>query len=242
MGTENELMSELSRAGTNLPRHIAIIMDGNGRWAKKRFLPRIVGHQEGVKSVRMAVETAGKLGIQYLSLYAFSTENWSRPKDEVNGLMTLLRDYLRREVKKLKKNNVRLSAVGRTHELPAESEKELRKAIAETRDCGGLNLVLALNYSGKTEILDAVNKALEQVTAGPLSESKFKSFFYLPELPDVDLLIRTSGEMRISNFMLWQCAYSEIYVTPRFWPEFRKIDFLRAIQEYTKRERRYGGV
>lgn len=240
--TENELFSELQKNASKIPRHVAIIMDGNGRWARRRLLPRIMGHRAGVKSVRMAVETSGQLGIKYLTLYAFSTENWSRPKDEVNGLMSLLKEYLRKEVEELRESNVRLHTVGRTHELPEECQEELSRAIEATKNCTGLSLVLALNYGGRAEIIDAVNKAISDVKKGPVSESKFRSFFYLPELPDVDLLIRTSGEQRVSDFLIWQSAYAEFFVTNRFWPDFRKIDFLKAIRDFTGRERRFGGV
>ncbi|MDD5091320.1 MAG: isoprenyl transferase [Candidatus Wallbacteria bacterium] len=240
--TETELLGLLSERKAMLPAHVAVIMDGNGRWARKRLLPHIMGHRAGVKTVRMVVETAGTLNIKYLTLYAFSTENWSRPQEEVNSLMNLLREYLRKEVDSLKRNNVRLQAIGRIHELPISCQEELARAREVTASCTGLNLVLALNYSGRMELLDAVEKAVTQVRKGPISEAKFRSFFYLPELPDVDLLIRTSGESRVSNFLLWQCSYAEFHIAARLWPEFRKIDFLKAVADFTNRERRFGGT
>jgi undecaprenyl diphosphate synthase len=241
--TEKELIKLLASQSERLPYHIAVIMDGNGRWAKRRFLPRIMGHRSGVKSVRTVVQTAAKLHIPYLTLYAFSTENWARPKDEVNALMKLLNEYLKKEVKELKKNNIRLKAIGRISELPTNCQKALNEAIEYTKNSTGTTLVLALNYGGRAEIIDSFNKIIsENPKIKKINEELLKENFYFPELPDVDLLIRTSGEERISNFLLWQCAYSEIYITTRLWPEFRAIDFLHAIHNYLKRERRFGGV
>ena len=230
-----------------IPRHIAIIMDGNGRWAQKRGLPRIVGHKTGVESVREVVRVASELGVEYLTLYTFSKENWKRPKDEVMGLMNLLKRLLRVEVEELNRNNVRIKAIGRLQDLPDEVLKELERARRLTENNDGLKLYLALSYGGRAEIVDAFKKAFRKWEEGKLTpdsidEETFREFLYDPELPDPDLLIRTSGEMRVSNFMLWQIAYSEIYVTPTLWPDFRREELLKAIEDYSKRERRFGGI
>jgi undecaprenyl diphosphate synthase len=232
-----------------LPRHIAIIMDGNGRWASQRHLPRIAGHRAGVDSVRSTVETAARVGIQSLTLYAFSTENWQRrPRTEVGFLMRLLRQYLKRELPTLQKNNIRLGYIGRQHELPREVQERMDWARQETSRNTGLRLTLALNYSARLELVDAF-QAITHAAAhnGGIAHLTFNEelvaeHLYTRNLPELDLVIRTSGEMRLSNFLLWQVAYAEIYVTNTLWPEFRGVHLLEAIAEYQKRERRYGGL
>ncbi|MBI5246561.1 MAG: di-trans,poly-cis-decaprenylcistransferase [Elusimicrobia bacterium] len=225
----------------NLPRHVAVIMDGNGRWAAKRGLPRIAGHKAGVDSVRAIVRAAGELGIKTLTLYSFSTENWLRPKEEVGELMKLLSWALTKETLELDKNDVRLSAIGRLDALPAGVRQELDGAIERLADNKGLNLVLALNYGGRQEILDAANKALA-AGAKTLDEDAISENLYGEGLPELDLMIRTSGEMRISNFLLWQVAYAELFVTPVLWPDFRKEHLVAALEDYRKRDRRFGGL
>lgn len=230
-----------------LPRHIAVIMDGNGRWAKQHGKPRVFGHQSGVKAVRETTEAAAELGVKYLTLYAFSTENWNRPKLEVNALMTLLVETIRKEVRTLNKNNIRLAAIGNLAALPAKSQKALKEAIEETADNDRMTLVLALNYSAKWEIMQAVKSLAERVetgdmTAADIDETVFAQALATKGMPDPELLIRTSGETRISNFLLWQIAYSELYFTPTFWPDFRKNDLYKAILNYQNRERRFGKI
>ena len=224
-----------------LPRHVGIIMDGNGRWAGSRGLPRVAGHKAGVDSVRAIVRGAGELGIKALTLYSFSTENWLRPADEVDALMKLLSWALDKETLELDKNNVRLSAIGRLDALPASVRKELDAAIARLENNTGLNLVLALNYGGRQEIVDAANKALA-AGAKTLDEDAISDNLYTAGMPELDLMIRTSGEMRISNFLLWQAAYAELVVTPVLWPDFRKEHLVAAIEEYQGRDRRFGGL
>lgn len=224
-----------------MPRHVAIIMDGNGRWAHKRAMPRIFGHRQGAQSVRKIVRACGELGIKALTLYAFSTENWSRPQTEVSGLMNLLSNTLRSEVHELNENNVQLRAIGRLEQLPPQVQQELQNAIEKLAGNNGLILTLALNYGGRQEIIDAVNKALASGQTH-LDEENFKQFLYTQGLPDPDLVIRTSGEQRISNFLLYQAAYAEFYTTPVPWPEFDKDALLSAIGEFQKRERRFGGA
>ena len=229
----------------NLPRHIAIIMDGNGRWAKQHGKPRVFGHQSGVKAVRETTEAAAELGVEYLTLYAFSTENWNRPKFEVNALMALLVETIRKEVKTLNKNNIRLTAIGDLARLPEKSQKALQKAIDDTAGNTRMTLVLALNYSAKWEIMNAVKTLAAQVEDGKLTskaidEDVFANALATKGMPDPELLIRTSGETRISNFLLWQIAYSELYFTPTFWPDFRKDSLYKAILDYQNRERRFG--
>ena len=231
----------------NIPRHVAIIMDGNGRWARQRGLPRIAGHRAGAKSVREIVRVASKLGIEYLTLYAFSSENWSRPKVEVAALMRLLEFYLQKELAELDKDNVRLAAIGRLHELPAGARQQLDKAIAALRDNEGLTLVLALSYGGRAEIVDAVRGIAREIKTGQIDvadvdEKRISDHLYTAGIPDPDLLIRTSGELRLSNFLLWQISYAEIYVTETQWPDFRKAEFLKAMEDYSKRQRRFGRV
>ncbi|MEO6401422.1 MAG: isoprenyl transferase [Vicinamibacteria bacterium] len=230
-----------------LPRHIAVIMDGNGRWAKSRFLPRLEGHRAGVESVRSVVETAARLGLQALTVYAFSTENWKRPTDEVSGLMGLLKLYIRRELKTLKDNNIRFGVVGGLDGLPKDVSDELRRGIEETSSMTGLKFSLALNYSGRSELTDVVRRIAEAAKSGALDpsaidESVIEKHLFTAHLPEPDLLIRTSGEMRVSNFLLWQIAYAEIWVTDVLWPDFRRRHLLQAIVDFQKRERRYGGI
>jgi undecaprenyl diphosphate synthase len=231
----------------NIPRHVAIIMDGNGRWAKERGLPRIEGHRAGAESVREIVRVAGELGVEYLTLYAFSIENWNRPKAEVTALMHLLEFYLRQEIPELDKNNVRLAAIGRIHELPASAQRQLEKSIEALKKNTGLTLVLALSYGGRAEIVDAVRAIAREVKAGRLDaadidEKVIAQQLYTRGMPDPDLLIRTSAEMRVSNFLLWQISYAEIYVTETLWPDFRKSQFIKALEDYGKRDRRFGRV
>jgi undecaprenyl diphosphate synthase len=230
-----------------LPRHIAIIMDGNGRWAKQRGLPRIAGHREGVKSVRDVVEACGEFGIEVLTLYTFSTENWRRPKEEVSALMRLLLRTLRKEIDELIQNNVRLTAVGDISSLPENAKKGIIEGIEQTKQNTGLVLNLALNYGGREEIVSAVRKIAAEVQQEKLRPESIDiemihRYLYTSDLPDPDLLIRTSGEVRISNFLLWQLAYTEIYITDVLWPDFRREDLLRAIEDYQRRERRFGKV
>jgi undecaprenyl diphosphate synthase len=238
---------ERLRAAGEIPRHIAVIMDGNGRWAKQRGLPRIAGHQEGVESVRDIVESSGQLGVQFLTLYAFSTENWKRPKDEVSLLMRLLLTALRDETDRLHLNHVRLRTIGDIEALPAELQRELREGSARTAGNTGLTLTLALSYSGRWELTRAIRAIAHDVQAGKvkpeeITEDSVRSYLTTNDLPDPDLLIRTSGELRLSNFLLWQVAYSELYITPGFWPAFRRNDLYAAIDEYQSRERRFGMV
>jgi len=230
-----------------LPRHIAIIMDGNGRWAKQRGKSRIAGHRAGAKSVRDAVRACGELGVKVLTLYAFSVENWRRSDLEIDALMRLFKQYLRSEVKELDRNNVRLIASGRIDGLPKSVQKELSGAMAVLEKNTGLILNIAINYGGRTEIVDGIKKLVPLIKSGQcraedIDEISFGNYLYTAGLPDPDLLIRTSGEMRISNFLLWQIAYAEIYVTDTLWPDFRRHDLEKAILEFQKRERRFGGT
>ena len=228
---------------SRLPAHIAIIMDGNGRWAAKRHLPRVEGHQAGIDAVRDVVETSARLGIQVLTLYAFSVENWKRPRAEINTLMRLLKRYLRLELRTLLQHNIRFSVIGRAGELAPDVQAELDRAADETRTSTGMLFNIALNYGGRAEIVDAVRRLL-RAGVGPedLDERRFGEFLYTAGQPDPDLLIRTSGEMRVSNFLLWQIAYAEIWVTDTLWPDFRCGHLLEAILAYQKRDRRYGGI
>ncbi|MQA31596.1 MAG: isoprenyl transferase [Luteitalea sp.] len=226
-----------------LPAHVAIIMDGNGRWAAQRHLPRVEGHRAGIDSVRDAVETAARLGIEVLTLYAFSMENWKRPRAEVNTLMMLLKRYIRLELGTLLKNNIRFRVIGRTEELSPDVQHELDLGIAKTVTNTGMLFNIALNYGGRAEIVDAARRAIASgVSPDDLDERRFGDLLYTAGQPDPDLLIRTSGEMRVSNFLLWQIAYSEIWVTDTLWPDFRRRDLLEAIVAYQKRDRRYGGI
>ena len=230
-----------------LPRHVAVIMDGNGRWAKLRHKPRVEGHRAGIASVRDVVETSARLGLQVLTLYAFSVENWKRPQSEVTTLMGLLKRYLRSELDTLLRNNIRFRVIGRMEELPADVQDELRRGMERTADRTGLLFNIALNYGGRTEITDAVRLLAADVAAGrrepgAIDEDTLSSYLYTAGLPDPDLLIRTSGEMRVSNFLLWQIAYAEIWVTDVLWPDFRRKHLLQAVADFQKRERRYGGI
>src|SRR6185369_15226186 len=239
------LLRELDPA--RLPRHVAVIMDGNGRWAAQKHLPRIAGHRAGADAVRRTVESAARLGLDCLTLYAFSTENWKRPRFEIRALMDLLTEYLRKELQSLKKNNIQFRMIGRTGELHISVLEQIRKAELATFQNTGLKLNIALNYGGRSEIVDAVRKIAADVAAGrvqpdAVDEQLIQDRLYTSELPDPDLLIRTSGEMRISNFLLWQIAYTEIHVTETLWPDFSENDLLSAIVDYQKRDRRYGRV
>ena len=226
-----------------LPAHVAIIMDGNGRWASQRHLPRVEGHRAGIEAVRDTVECAARLGIQVLTLYAFSVENWKRPVTEVSTLMMLLKRYLRSELGTLLRNEIRFRVIGRIDELAPDIQSELNEAIARTSGNRGMLFNIALNYGGRAEIVDAARRAIEAgVRAEDLDESRFASFLYTAGQPDPDLMIRTSGEMRVSNYLLWQIAYAEIYVTDTLWPDFRRRHLIDAVLAYQKRERRYGGI
>jgi len=224
-----------------IPKHIAIIMDGNGRWANERNLPRIIGHKVGSESVREIIRVCLELGIEYLTLYSFSTENWQRPKEEIKGLMELLKFLLKNEVDELNRNGVSIKAIGRLDYLPNDVKNELFKAIEKTKNNNKLKLYLALSYGGRQEILDAINKIINSKLEF-VDEGTFRNFLYDPNLPDPDLLIRTSGEYRISNFLLWQISYSELYFTKTLWPEFRREEFIKAIEDYSKRKRKFGKV
>jgi len=227
----------------HLPAHIAIIMDGNGRWAAQRHLPRVEGHRAGIDSVRDVVETSARIGIGVLTLYAFSVENWKRPRAEVNTLMMLLKRYIRLELATLHKNNIRFQVIGRQEELAPDVQHELEIGIRQTAGNTGMLFNIALNYGGRAEIVDAARRAIASGLApDDLDERRFGEFLYTSGQPDPDLLIRTSGEMRVSNFLLWQIAYSEIWVTETLWPDFRRRDLLEAILAFQKRERRYGGI
>jgi undecaprenyl diphosphate synthase len=226
-----------------LPAHVAIIMDGNGRWAAQRHLPRVEGHRAGIDSVRDTVETAARLGIKVLTLYAFSVENWKRPATEISTLMMLLKRYLRLELNTLLQNDIRFQVNGRIEDLAPDVQDELRRGIERTAASGGMLFNIALNYGGRAEIVDAARRAMESgVAAAELDEQTFARFLYTAGQPDPDLLIRTSGEVRVSNFLLWQIAYAEIYVTETLWPDFRRRHLLEAVLAYQKRERRYGGI
>jgi len=226
-----------------LPAHIAIIMDGNGRWAAQRHLPRVEGHRAGIDSVRDVVETSARLGIDVLTLYAFSVENWKRPRAEVNTLMMLLKRYIRLELDTLLKNNIRFRVIGRSEELAPDVQDELEIGIRRTAGNSGMLFNIALNYGGRAEIVDAARRAIaEGIAAEDLDERRFGDLLYTAGQPDPDLLIRTSGEMRVSNFLLWQIAYAEIWVTDTLWPDFRQHHLLEAIVAYQKRDRRYGGI
>lgn len=235
------------QAQANLPQHVAIIMDGNGRWAKQRGLPRVEGHRNGVESVRAIVRAAGEAGVKYLTLYAFSVENWNRPKDEVDTLMKYLARFLKNEIGELNRNNVRLEAVGQIWRLPEPVQQQLERTKAALAKNNGLTLVLALSYGARTEIIEAVRELAAKAKAGTIdpaeiNERVFAEHLYTRHYPDPDLLIRTSGEMRVSNFLLWQISYAEFVVTQVLWPDFRKAQFFEALEEYARRHRRFGGV
>ena len=230
-----------------IPKHVAIIMDGNGRWAKAKNMVRVQGHRAGAESVRDVVKAAGEFGVKYLTLYAFSVENWKRPKSEVQTLMGLLESFLRDELAEMIKNNVRLQAIGRLSDLPEHVRDQLHKCIQATRENTGLILILALSYSGRVEIIEAVHSIIREIKLGHLDsaqidEQVFNHHLYTRYYPDPDLLIRTSGEMRLSNFLLWQLSYTEIYITPTLWPDFRRQNFAEAIIDYGNRQRRFGSL
>lgn len=240
---EHPLVQNIDKS--NLPKHIAIIMDGNGRWAKQRHQPRIFGHRKAVQAVRDTIEGAAEIGVGYLTLYAFSTENWNRPKVEVSALMKLLIKAIHDELENIHKNGIRLVTIGETKNLPEKAYNELQRAIQKTRENKRMTLVMALSYSSRWEITEAAKKIIEEAMSGKLfpqemNEKKFNSYLSTAQIPEPELMIRTSGEFRISNFLLWQLAYSELYFTEKLWPDFRKADLYEAIISYQKRERRFG--
>ncbi len=248
---ESSLLKQLDLA--RLPRHVAVIMDGNGRWAQRRHLPRIAGHRYGTKTARVVIETCARLNIEALTLYAFSVENWRRPKVETDFLMQLLREYIRKEMPLIQRNNIRMRFLGRISELPAAVQKDVHEATERTSTNPGMTLCIALNYGGRAEIVDALNAILAERAESnrvhpnngaftPLTESQLSARLYTEGLPDPDLLIRTSGEMRVSNFLLWQIAYAEMFVTDTLWPDFSRARLLEALLEFQKRDRRYGGL
>jgi len=244
-GEEARLLAELD--ADRLPQHIAVIMDGNGRWAQRRHLPRIAGHRAGVQSARTVIETCARLKIPALTLYAFSMENWRRPKAEIDFLMRLLREYLRKELPVIHRNNIRLLVIGRPDQLPAAVRTDVVRAMEQTAENSGMKLAVALNYGGRAELVDAFNRILDGVRNNGLAntrvdEETISQHLYTAGLPDPDLLIRTSGEMRVSNFLLWQIAYAEIYVTETLWPDFTRAQLYEALLDFQKRERRYGGL
>ena len=228
-----------------LPEHVAIIMDGNGRWAKQRAMNRVLGHEEGTESVREVVRTSRNLGIKWLTLYAFSEENWKRPKYEITALMGILKRFLKSELNEMLENNIRFMTIGRISRLPEDVRKLIEETTAKTSGNTGMTLTLALSYGGRQEIFDAMQKIAKRIISGDLqpsdiNEGLISDFLYTAGMPDPDLLIRTSGEYRVSNFLLWQIAYTELYTTPTLWPDFRKKEYLKAIEDYQKRERRFG--
>ena len=241
---EAQLLARLDL--TRLPRHLAVIMDGNGRWAQRKHLPRPAGHRSGTQTARTTIETCARLNLEALTLYAFSVENWRRPKTETDFLMQLLREYLRQEMPLIQRNNIRMRFLGRSRELPAGVQHDMREAVEKTAKNTGMVLCLALNYGGRAEIVDAVNEIIARRDVGdrnaPVSEEEVSRHLYTAGLPDPDLLIRSSGEMRVSNFLLWQIAYAEILVTETLWPDFNRARLLEAFVEFQKRERRYGGI
>jgi undecaprenyl diphosphate synthase len=242
---EERLFAELD--ANKLPQHVAVIMDGNGRWAQRRHLPRIAGHRAGVQSARTVIESCARLNIPALTLYAFSMENWRRPKAEIDFLMRLLREYLRKELPVIHRNNIRLLVIGRPDQLPEAVRTDVERAMDQTAKNSGMQLAVALNYGGRAELVDAFNRILDRVRNNGLAnarvdEDMISQHLYTAGLPDPDLLIRTSGEMRVSNFLLWQIAYAEIYVTETLWPDFTRAQLLEALLDFQKRERRYGGL
>jgi undecaprenyl diphosphate synthase len=243
-GEESELLAKLDLA--RLPRHVAVIMDGNGRWAQRKHLPRVAGHRVGTQTARSTIETCARLKIEALTLYAFSVENWRRPKTETDFLMQLLREYLRTEMPLIQRNDIRMRFLGRANELPAGVQQDMRNAEEKTAGNRGMVLCLALNYGGRAEIVDAANAILAEREAQGgrvrITEEELSQRMYTVGLPDPDLLIRTSGEMRVSNFLLWQIAYAEIFVTETLWPDFNRARLLESFVEFQKRERRYGGI
>jgi undecaprenyl diphosphate synthase len=246
LGREEERLLEAVDA-CRLPQHIAVIMDGNGRWAQRRHLPRIAGHRSGVQTARLTIETCAKLNIHALTLYAFSMENWRRPKAEIDFLMRLLREYLRKELPAIHKNNIRLLVIGRPDQLPDSVRSDVERAMELTAGNTGMKLAVAINYSGRAELVDAFNRILDRVRNdgqpdARIDEDMISQNLYTAGMPDPDLLIRTSGEMRVSNFLLWQIAYAEIYVTETLWPDFSRAQLFEALLDFQKRERRYGGL
>lgn len=246
VGTREERLLS-SVVWDRLPRHVAIIMDGNGRWAAQRAQPRIAGHRAGVEAVRAAVDTGARLGLGALTLYAFSTENWKRPRLEVDALMRMLRRYLRLELDEIDRQNIRFQTIGRTGVLPKSVRSEIEKATERTAKNTGMILAVALNYGGRAEIVDATRAAVRRLidegnAPEDLTEERIANELYTRTMPDLDLLVRTSGELRISNFLLWQAAYSEIYVTDVLWPDFRRVHMLEALVDYQRRDRRFGGL
>jgi undecaprenyl diphosphate synthase len=241
---EAQLLARLDL--TRLPRHLAVIMDGNGRWAQRKHLPRPAGHRSGTQTARTTIETCARLNLEALTLYAFSVENWRRPKTETDFLMQLLREYLRQEMPLIQRNNIRMRFLGRSRELPAGVQHDMREAVEKTAKNTGMVLCLALNYGGRAEIVDAVNEIIARRDVddrnAPVTEEEVSRHLYTAGLPDPDLLIRSSGEMRVSNFLLWQIAYAEILVTETLWPDFNRARLLEAFVEFQKRERRYGGI
>ena len=242
---EASLLEQLN--SKRLPQHIAIIMDGNGRWAQRRHLPRVAGHRAGVIAAREIIESCARLKIPALTLYAFSTENWRRPKTEIDFLMRLLREYLRKELPAIQKNNIRLLVIGRPGQLPPGVAHDIEQAMKSTASNTGMKLIVALNYSGRAELVDAFNTILERIRQNGMpnfhvDEQTVSDHLYTAGLPDPDLLIRTSGELRVSNFLLWQIAYAEMYVTETLWPDFHRAQLLEALLDFQRRERRYGGL
>jgi undecaprenyl diphosphate synthase len=238
-------MQEQRPGDTTIPRHVAVIMDGNGRWAERRGLSRIEGHRAGLESVRAVVRGAHEVGVRWLTLYAFSLENWNRPKPEVDELMRLLERYIDLEIEEVHRNGIQVRSIGRSDRLPASIRTKIEDAVARTRDNREMTLVFALSYGGRAEIVDAARRLLRDAESGKvdperLDEKTFAAYLYDPEMPDPDLLIRTGAESRVSNFLLWQIAYAEIYTTAAMWPEFRKEHLVAAIEDYEKRERRFG--
>jgi undecaprenyl diphosphate synthase len=236
-----------AQARATLPAHVAIVMDGNGRWAKQRGLPRVEGHRNGVESVRAVVRAAGEVGVKYLTLYAFSVENWNRPQDEVDTLMKYLARFLKNEIGELNRNNVRLEVIGQIYRLPEFVQEQLKKTQQALIKNNGLTLILALSYGGRQEIVEGVREIASKAKAGKLepaeiNEQTISQHLYTHHYPDPDLLIRTSGELRVSNFLLWQISYAEFVVTPTLWPDFRRAEFFGALEEYTRRHRRFGAV
>ncbi len=235
-------MSQPSQAISRIPRHVAVIMDGNGRWARERGWPRIQGHREGAKTVQRIIDGCIEVGVSFLTLYAFSVENWKRPKLEVSALMRLLIEFLQDRHDEMIQKNIRLQTIGRLVDLPPKTRAQVEKSIAATAHNTGLTLILALSYGSRTEILEAVNHLIASKRVTPVTEEEFSAQLYTANYPDPDLLIRTSGEMRLSNFLLWQMSYAEIYVTKKLWPDFSREDFLDAVHDFAHRERRYGAI
>ena len=244
---KDKIDEEIILDNENIPKHIAIIMDGNGRWAKKRKLPRTMGHKAGVETIRRIIKESNRLGVKYLTLYAFSTENWKRPSDEVSALMKLLVEYFRKELKELNENDVVIKISGDITRLPKDAEEEILKAIETTKNNNGVVLNIAFNYGGRDEIIRAMKLVYEEVKSGKIdinsiNEETFENYLYTKGMPDPDLIIRPSGEQRISNFLLWQCAYSEFWYSNICWPDFTEEHLRKAIYDYQHRDRRYGGV